>query len=294
MNIHKYSIYTINILNILYILYIHQGFLEVHAWTSSSRSRWWKLSYFLCGSRNASMPANTLDFGLDILKSRNLLQKMTENDCRAEYWEFSSKIARAMPQCHRAPSTVGVSKYVCMYVCGWVGVCARAYVCACVCQCIPSILNEFSQKVDLLLNPPYKITIELAVENAYPKSACAMLVHSIQNFGKFPRPRLWQQRWSPPRKRKLKASSIVVLLSQLKKSWIWEKITVANFCILLWQMSFCGVNWIKPWLFEIFFRPQLWRQQRWCVVLPRAGTNSQKKRTDFPESRLAAECAMWH
>ena len=180
------------------------------------------------------MPANTLDFGLDILKSRNLLQKMTAEP------SFENFLQKLLTQCLNAtahPRLRGFFKYVCMWVC----VRARVCVCACVCQCIPSILNEFSQKVDLLLNPPYKITTELAVENAYPKSACAMLDHSIQKFGQFPRPRLWQQRWSPPRKKNWKASSIVVLFSQLKKSWIWEKITVEIFCILLWQLSFCGV-----------------------------------------------------
>jgi len=80
-------------------------------------------------SRNASMPANTLDFGLDILKSRNLLQKMTAEPSIEKF------LQKLLAQCLSAtahPRLWGfLSMYVCMCVGGWV--CARARMCVRVC-----------------------------------------------------------------------------------------------------------------------------------------------------------------
>jgi len=84
------------------------------------------------------------DSGLKILKSRNLLKKMTAEP------SFENFLQILPAQCLNSSAHPRLRVCACQCVRGCVYVCVRvcvcAYLCACVCQRTPSILNEVSQK----------------------------------------------------------------------------------------------------------------------------------------------------
>ena len=84
------------------------------------------------------------DSGLKILKSRNLLKKMTAEP------SFENFLQILPAQCLNSSANPRLRVCACMCVLGCVYVCVRvcvcAYLCACVCQRTPSILSEVSQK----------------------------------------------------------------------------------------------------------------------------------------------------